>query len=34
MKDVVRLEEMPKGLVIIMDDMVLIGTKEEEGEQE
>lgn len=34
LKNVVRLEEMPEGLVIVMDDMVLIGTKKEEGEQE
>ena len=33
-KIVVHLEEMPKGLVIITDDMVLIGIKNEEGEQE
>lgn len=33
LKNVVRLEEMPEGLVIITDDMVLIGTKKEEGEQ-
>lgn len=33
MKKVVRLEEMPEGLVIITDDMVLIGIKKEEGEQ-
>ena len=32
-KRVVRLEEMPEGLIIITDDMVLIGTKKEEGEQ-
>ena len=31
-KSVVHLEEMPKGLVIITDDMVLIGIKNEEGE--
>lgn len=34
MREIVRLEEMSEGLVIVTEDMVLIGTKKEEGEQD
>jgi hypothetical protein len=34
MKPVVYLEEMPEGIVIVTNEMVLIGTKKIEGDDE
>lgn len=34
MKPVVYLEEMPEGMVIVTNEMVLIGTKKVEGDDE